>query len=292
MIAASIPAGQTRGPRLTGRAALAAERVAAARASLSCCHLCAHHCGADRLAAVSGQCYAGAIARVFSAQTEVADELTLSPTFAIAFAGCDLRCAFCITGRESWNARAGEPLDVPSLAARANAALDAGARTIMILGGEPTIFLPDALALAAELPDAATLVWKTNAHASADARALLEGIFDVWVADYKFGHDACAARLARVDRYTAVVRENLLWTSRRHRLIIRHLLMPGHVDCCWKPIAAWIAQHLPATEVSLREGFWPAWKSCAHPELNGPCSPAEIARARKIAADYSLRLVA
>jgi putative pyruvate formate lyase activating enzyme len=274
-----------------GRAALAAGRVEAARGSLSCCQLCAHHCGVDRRFAAAGKCHAGANARVFSAQMEVSDELSIAPTFAIAFAGCDLRCAFCITGRESWNARAGEPLDVAALASRANASLRAGTRTVMILGGEPTIFLPDALALVAHLPDTATLVWKTNAHGSSAARTWLDGVFDVWIADYKFGNDQCASQLARVPAYTQVVQENLRWAAREHRLIVRHLLMPGHVECCWLPVATWMADALPDIEISLRDGFWPAWKSAEHGELRATCTRAEITRARSIAADFALRLI-
>lgn len=279
-------------PPRTGRAALAARRAEAARATLGCCHLCAHHCGADRRGGPAGRCHAGPLARIFSAQTEVSDELLLGPTFAIALGGCDLRCDFCITGRESWDARSGEPLDSAELAARATSALSAGARTVMILGGEPTIFLPDALRIVAHLPETARLAWKTNAHASADARAFLDGLFDLWVADYKFGNDACAARLARAPGYTAAVRETLLWASRDHELVIRHLLMPGHLDCCWRPVATWIATHLPSAKVNLREGFWPAWRSRIHPELQSPPSSADSALARRIANDLGLNLVA
>lgn len=279
-------------PRPPGRSALAARRAHAARASLACCQLCAHHCGADRRDGPAGLCHAGPFARVFSAQTEVSDELLLGPVFALAFSGCDLRCDFCITGRESWDARAGEAADFDDLAARASAALEAGARTVMILGGEPTIHLPDALELAARLPDDATLAWKTNAHGSVSSRALLDGVFDVWVADYKFGNDACAARLSRTPAYTAIVRDNLLWAARDHTLVVRHLLMPGHVECCWRPVAAWLAAELPGVAVSLREGFWPAWLAFRHPELQGPASEDERALARRIAAEHRLRLVA
>lgn len=273
------------------RSLLAARRVPLAQAALASCRLCSHHCGVDRLKGPAGRCHAGPLARIFSAQTEVSDEIALGPTFAVAFSGCDLRCDFCITGLESWNARAGEPFDAVALAARATAALDAGARSVMFLGGEPTVHLPGALAFASLLPDDATLVWKTNAHASAEARALLDGVFDVWLPDFKFGNDACAHRLARVDNYSAVVRENLLWAASRSRLIVRHLLMPGHVDCCWRPIAAWLAANLPAVEISLRESFWPAWQSRRHAELNGPCVASEITFARAIAADHGLNLI-
>ena len=273
------------------RSALASERLPAAHAALAECRLCAHRCGVNRLQGSAGQCHAGAHARVFSAQIEVSDELELIPTYAIAFSGCDLRCDFCITGRESWNARAGIPAAPERIAEDAKAALNRGARTIMFLGGEPTIHLPTALEIVAALPNEATLLWKTNAHGTAAARMLLEDIFDVWVADYKFGNDACAQRLAAVPDYQRVVRENLCWAARHSRLIVRHLLMPGHVDCCWAPVAAWLAEELPAVSVNLRSGFWPAWQSARHPELKRSVTNEESRRARTIADQCQLQLI-
>jgi len=309
------------------RSVIAHERVAVARAALADCHLCAHHCGVNRLAGEQGLCHAGAETRVFIAQTEVSDELELIPTFAIALSGCDLRCAFCITGKESWNPRAGEPLDPTRIAEQAEAALEAGAKTIMILGGEPTIHLPAALEIVAALPDEAKLIWKTNAHGSAQARALLDGLFDVWLADYKFGNDTCAERLARIPDYTRIVRENLLWisgravaadvrrlctkseirnpksengrassrrllqTQRSSELIVRHLVMPGHVECCWRPVAEWLATNLPAVKVNLRTGFWPAWQALRYSELRGTVSSLERQQAAEIARGLDLNLV-
>ena len=175
--------------RRSDRNATAQMRLGAARAMLAECHLCAHHCGVNRLAGERGPCQAGTGPRFFLAQTELTDELELIPTFAVALSGCDLRCDFCITGAASWNPRAGMNFNAVGMAAKAKAALKEGARTIMVLGGEPTIHLPAVLELVAALPAKARLVWKTNAHGSAQARELLDGMFDVWVADYKFGNE-------------------------------------------------------------------------------------------------------
>ena len=175
---------------------------------------------------------------------------------------------------------------------QAEQALADGARTIMILGGEPTIHLPAALEIVAALPDDAKLVWKTNAHGSAQARELLDGIFDVWLADFKFGNDACAQRLAKVPDYVRVVRENLLWANEHSELMVRHLLMPGHVECCWQPVAEWLAAELPGVKVNLRSGFWPAWHARRHKELSSPISRDETERADEIAWKYKLNLVA
>jgi putative pyruvate formate lyase activating enzyme len=305
--------GGTLKRELQRRSALARERAAAAHAALADCHFCAHHCGVNRLAGETGLCHAGAEARFFMAQTEVTDELELIPTFAVALSGCDLRCDFCITGAESWNPRAGKSFSAVEMAAKAKAALADGAKTVMILGGEPTIHLHAALEFVSHLPDDARLVWKTNAHGTAQARELLDGMFDIWVADYKFGNDDCAWRLAEVSDYTGVVRENLLWFAgvrcpvgvqalacaddtlkrelQRSELIVRHLLMPGHLECCWQPVAEWLGENLPGVKVNLRSGFWPAWKSARHPELRGTVSAAKTRRAWQIAENHGLNLI-
>ena len=238
-----------------------------------------------------GRCHAGPEARFFTAQVEVSDELELIPTFAVALSGCDLRCDFCITGGPSWNARDGDGFEACRMALRARQALDQGARTVMLLGGEPTIHLPAALEFVAELPDSARLVWKTNAHGSAEARELLDGLFDVWLADYKFGNDACAFRLAKVPDYVRTVRENLLWANTHSELVVRHLIMPGHVDCCWRPVAEWVAAELPGVKMNLRSGFWPAWHAARHAELRGTVLSDEIRHAMEIAQMCELRLI-
>ncbi len=270
---------------------MARKRAELARAGLADCQFCAHHCGVNRLAGETGLCHAGVLANFFLAQPELTDELELIPTFAIALSGCDLRCDFCITGAESWNPHVGSTFEAARLAAQANAALACGAKTVMLLGGEPTVHLHHALELVARLPDEVKLVWKTNAHGSAQARELLDGMFDVWLADFKFGNDACAQRLAKVPDYLAIVQENLCWAHLHGELIVRHLLMPGHGECCWRPVAAWLAENLPGVKVNLRSGFWPAWKASRHLELRGTVAEGERQRAWQVAGHYGLNLI-
>ncbi|MEN9777187.1 MAG: hypothetical protein RJB04_942 [Verrucomicrobiota bacterium] len=277
------------------RSALASQRAAIAREQLAQCHWCAHRCGVNRLAGQRGPCQAGPEGRIFNAQIEVGDESDVCPVFAVAFSGCDLRCDFCNTGRESWDASAGsvpEGVEREALLGRIGRAWESGAvRSLMILGGEPTIHLSSALELVAALPDALPVVWKTNAHGTPESNALLDGVFDAWVADLKFGNDDCARRIARVEGYCARVHPNLQWAAGHTRLIVRHLLLPGHLDCCWRPAAAWLAEQLPQAEVSLRTGFWPGWFSDRHPELKALGRRSEAQEAMRIGLSAGLRLI-
>ncbi|RYD34257.1 MAG: radical SAM protein [Verrucomicrobiaceae bacterium] len=279
------PAGAVR-PRL------AMERVGLAERALTDCGICQHRCGANRLAGPAGRCGAGADPHIFSSQVEVGDEWEIIPAYAVALSGCSMRCAFCITGDESWHPRRGQRLEAATVADWAAAAIaDGRAQSLLVLGGEPTIHLPWLLRLVAAMPEKARLVLKTNGLSTDSARVLLEGLFDVWIVDFKFGNDGCAWRLSRTADYTGAVRETLLWGARHTDLIIRHLLMPGHVECCWRQAAAWIASHLPGVKVSLRSGYWPAWRASLHNGLNRPLSSPEQAAALETARHFNLRLV-
>ena len=204
--------------------------------------------------------------------------------------GCNFRCGYCHARHlvEPMPSDEFIPLEAILLNFRRQRGWLDG---VVISGGEPTIHLPTVLEIVAALPDDAKLVWKTNAHGSAQARELLDGMFDVWLADFKFGNDACAQRLAKVSDYVRVVEENLLWASEHSELIVRHLLMPGHVECCWQPVAEWLAAELPGVKVNLRTGFWPAWQAARHPELRGTVSTPESARAVDLAQRLGLNLV-
>jgi uncharacterized Fe-S radical SAM superfamily protein PflX len=67
--------------------------------------------------------------------------------------------------------------------------------------------------------------------------------------------------------------------------------MPGHVDCCWAPVAAWLAEELPGVKVNLRAGFWPAWQSARHPDLRRTVAMDESERAWEIARECRLNLI-
>jgi putative pyruvate formate lyase activating enzyme len=88
-----------------------------------------------------------------------------------------------------------------------------------------------------------------------------------------------------------VVTRNLLRAADRARLLVRHLVMPGHVDCCLRPVTQWMAAHLPEVPFSLHTGYVPAFRAGALPGMDRCLTARERSAARDIVARAGVRLV-
>jgi putative pyruvate formate lyase activating enzyme len=267
------------------------DRVAQARQHLEACGLCEHRCAVDRLAGERGPCHAGAEARVFRHRVECGEELELIPSHLFYLSGCDLRCAFCIAEANAFDPRRGEQLTAEYFREALVWGRQQGARNVQWVGGEPTIHLPAILDVLQSCDDLPPIVWKSDFHGTPEAFELLSGIVDVYVADFKFGNDQCARRIASVDNYVSILLRNLELAAAQADLIVRHLVLPGHFECCFVPLVQALKHHLPDVKFSLRSGYLPRWLASRHPELVDPLSTVESTRALAYAERSRLRLI-
>ncbi|HEX4412021.1 MAG TPA: hypothetical protein VH107_00235 [Lacipirellulaceae bacterium] len=271
--------------------AIERERLARAERHLDSCWLCEHRCGVNRRAGDRGPCKAGPEARVFRHRVELGEEVELIPSHLFYLSGCDLRCCFCIAEANAFNPSIGTTLDSEFLSAAISWGRTQGARNIQWVGGEPTIHLPAILNAMADCEDLPPVVWKSDFYGTPAAFELLDGIADVYVADFKFGNDDCAHRLAKVDRYVSVITRNLKIATAQGDLIVRHLLLPGHFDCCYRPIVETLSHELPGVKFSIRSGFLPRWQANRYTELSKPLDHEITARAFEFAASNGLTIV-
>jgi putative pyruvate formate lyase activating enzyme len=255
------------------------------------CCLCERRCGVDRLNGNKGGCGADVQARVFRHRVEYGEELELVPSHLFYLSGCNLRCCFCIGGEISVHPEYGQPLTDSFFVEALDWGRKQGARNLQWVGGEPTIHLPSILEIMAGVEDLPPVVWKSNFFTTPEAFALLSDVVDVYVADFKFGNDACANRLAGVAGYWETVTRNLTIAADQGDLIVRHLLLPGHFDCCFRPILAWMQQHLPKAKFNLREGYLPAWQASRCEELTLPVDAATARQARILVREAGLNVV-
>ena len=166
-----------------------------------------------------------------------------------------------------------------------------GARNIQWVGGEPTIHIPAVLRAMDACGDLPPVVWKSNFYGTEEAMDLLDGAVDVYVADFKFGNDHCAQRIAMADRYLEVVRRNMMTASVRGDLIVRHLLLPGHFDCCYRPIVRWMRENMRETKFNVLGGYLPCWQASRYAELARLPDRGSLARARRLAEENELNVI-
>lgn len=254
------------------------------------CLLCEHRCGVDRISGERGICKAGATPRLFRHRIEYGEEPELVPSHLFYLSGCDLRCAFCIAEANAFDPQRGRPLDASLFREAVAWGRQRSVRTLQWVGGEPTIHLPAILALMAGGPELPPVVWKSDFYGTPESFDALAGHVETFVADFKFGNNACALRLSGVTDYVRIVTRNLELAARRGKLIVRHLLMPGHFDCCFRAVIGWLRSHMPEARFSLRDGFLPAWQARQHAELRRTILPAEADEARRLATDAGLTM--
>jgi putative pyruvate formate lyase activating enzyme len=262
-----------------------------ARRLLRPCTLCALNCRVDRLAGPAGACGLGAGLRPYLDFIHEGEEPEISPTHAILLAGCNYRCGYC----SDW-AHVAEPLRAaevePAELARAiDARRRAGAASLSWIGGEPGVNLPAILEVLARATVSTPVVWNSNMHSTAEVQDLLEGIVDAYVADWKHGSEACAREVARVPDYLAVVPPAIARAAREAFTIVRHLVIPGHVECCTLPSLERIARELPGVRVNLMAQFRPN-ANVAGSALDRRPGSEELERARARARELGLDLAA
>jgi putative pyruvate formate lyase activating enzyme len=268
-----------------------------AKRTLRHCTFCRWNCRVDRIQGTRhGACQLESSSRVSSYFHHEGEELVFRGTRGsgtIFFTSCCLKCQFCQNGDISHDKYNGIEMNPAQLAAMVWELRTEGCHNINWVGGEPTIHLHniveairlltrgkpraddfawanlvrssgffsyrDRLDLAlydGELN--APMLWNSNFFMSDDTVRILRPLMDVWLPDFKFGNDRCAVVLAKTPWYWETV-------SRNHKaiydggedVVIRHLVMPGHVECCTKPVLTWIAENMPHALVNVMDQYHP-----------------------------------
>ncbi|MCW5774303.1 MAG: hypothetical protein KIT16_21855, partial [Rhodospirillaceae bacterium] len=102
------------------------------------------------------------------------------------------------------------------------------------------------------------MLWNSNFYMTVAAMDVLRLVMDAWLPDLKFGPGRCALRLSSTPRYWETVTENVLRLKEwGEDFTIRHLVMPGHVECCSYPVLEWIAANVPDAPVNILADYRP-----------------------------------
>ncbi|MBV9178191.1 MAG: pyruvate formate lyase activating enzyme [Nitrososphaeraceae archaeon] len=144
-------------------------------------------------------------------------------------------------------------------------------------------------------------LWNSNFFMSDETMCVLRSLMDAWLPDFKFGPGKCALDLSRTPWYWETITNNLkLIHEWGEDFVIRHLIMPNHVECCTKPVLEWIARNMPEVPINIMDQYYPDNlcdpSSSKYRERYGEIarSPTkeEIVRAYQYAKDLSLNFEA
>lgn len=279
-------------------------RAAAARERLRACDLCPRRCGVNRLADERGFCRTGARAVVASYAPHFGEEEPLvgqGGSGTIFFANCNLGCVFC-QNYEISHLGEGREVDASELAGMMLALQEQGCVNINLV--TPSHVVPQILAALAEacrqglnLP----LVYNTSSYDSLATLKLLDGVVDIYLADFKYWNPPSAKRLLQAPDYPPCARAAIKEMHRqvgdlqlddqglaRRGLLLRHLVMPeGLADCA--EIFNFLAREIsPATYVNIMEQYRPCGQAFKYPPIDRPLDRAEYEEALELARSAGL----
>lgn len=263
-------------------------KVTIATRLYSNCVFCNHRCRIDRNKKI-GQCHVKDTV-ISSAFLHWGEESFLVPSYAIFFSGCNLSCVFCqnydisqhITGRR---------LSTTQLSDSINDQVSQKADNINWVGGDPTPHLLFILKTLQQLNTHLPQIWNSNMYCSPETMNLLNGIIDFYLTDFKFGSSICAQQLSGIADYVPIIQNNHILASQQTDLLIRHLLIPNHINCCTKPIIDFISKSIPHRPVNIMDQYQPCYKAELFPSINRAITAKEYKTAISYAKQHNIILI-
>jgi putative pyruvate formate lyase activating enzyme len=111
---------------------------------------------------------------------------------------------------------------------------------------------------------------------------------DVYLGDLRYGNDECAKKYSDVPDYWNVVTRNFLKAYTGGEILLRQLVLPGHLDCCTAPIVKWVKENIPKVRFNLMFQYRPTYRAYEHPEINRSLIPMEKQKALEIVRETGL----
>lgn len=259
------------------------------------CTLCPRECRVNRLQGQLGVCKTGRWPIVSSYGPHFGEEEPLvgsGGSGTIFFTNCNLLCIFCQNHDISHQGR-GEELASEGLAEIMIRLQDQGCHNINFV--TPTHVVPmilAALPLAIERGLTVPLVYNSSGYDKVESLALLEGVFDIYMPDFKFWDPEPAKKYMDAPDYPERAREAFREMHRQvgdlqidqqgiaqRGLLVRHLVMPQRTANTRKIMRFIHDEISPDTYVNIMPQYRPCYNASLFPELSRPITVREYEEA-------------
>ena len=211
--------------------------------SLSSCELCPRKCNVDRLSGQKGICKTGEKAVVSSFNPHFGEEEPLvgnNGSGTIFFAHCNLLCNFC-QNYDISHLGQGEEVSDEQLAGIMLHLQNSGCHNINFV--TPSHVVPQILSateIAVKNGLSVPLVYNTGGYDRVETLDVLDGIFDIYMPDFKFWDPKIAKAACNAEDYPEVARKALIKMHRQvgdlvtnrsgiaqRGILLRHLVLPS-----------------------------------------------------------------
>lgn len=245
------------------------------------CHFCEIRCGANRYK-VPGACGVDAVSHYYSEFIHRGEEPELVPSHTIFFEGCTFACAYCQNWTIATEIR-GNVVAPEEMAWIIEVRHREGSKNVNFVGGDPTPHLHTILQIIRYTWANIPMIWNSNMYITPESMRLLEGTIDVYLGDFRYGNDEHASRYSSGSNYWAITTRVFLAAKDQADVIVRQLVLPGHVECCTKPIVEWCARNLGRhVRFNLMFQYFPEYRASMFPEIDRTLTEKEIRRSVEI----------
>jgi putative pyruvate formate lyase activating enzyme len=271
------------------------ERAKNSHELLGSCSVCPRQCKADRLSGKTGFCKVGEEILIASVCDHHGEEPVISGSRGsgtVFFGSCNLQCVFCQNHQISQpNDFTGLEAVTPEVLAERMVRLQNQKHVHNINLVSPSHWVPqiiETLRVACGLGLNIPLVYNSNGFDGPESLALLDGLVDIYLPDFKYADDKFSDEFSSVPRYSRVAQQAIreMWRQVgapqigadgviERGLIIRHLILPNNISGsmdCLKQIRDAIGTDV---WLSLMSQYYPTWKSVSISTLSRKITAAE-----------------
>ena len=283
------------------------KKIQAAYKTLNSCNLCPRRCQVNRIAGETGVCKTAEQAWVASYNSHFGEEAPLVGTHGsgtIFFTHCNLLCLFC-QNYDISHEGCGQKVSDNQLAAMMIALQQQGCHNINFVTPSHVVAqILSALEIAIQHGLCVPLVYNSGGYDLPATLKLLEGVFDIYMPDFKFWNPEVAERACGAKDYPEIARNALREMHRQvgdlkidengiaqKGLLIRHLVLPGGLAGT-REIMRFIASEISTNSyVNIMSQYRPCGRAAEIKGLNTHLSPVDFQTAlREAAAEGITRL--
>ena len=246
------------------------------------CILCPRECNIDR-SVHKGLCKTNNQLEIASYNLHFGEEPPISGkngSGTIFFAGCNLSCIYCQNYPISQLKTAYKTVTTEELADIMIKLQKRGAHNINLVTPSHFVHLIcKSIDIARKKGLKIPIVYNTSSYDKAEVIEFLKDYIDIYLADLKYADDSLSKRLSGVSNYFEVATKAIISMYKtkgrlevkngiaKKGLIIRHLILPNHLDNT-KYVIQWIADNLPDVHISLMSQYFPAHKAFEYKDIN------------------------